>query len=177
MVHLHSSLCLWVFFCSRGDRHMHVYTWLHTFADIMFTFSVGTEHRVHGSSLWSCVVLHPLRHQSFKAGLDIEASQSIWIRVCNMHYWAIRTRAKAELPSIAGVKINILYVLILNTRLYTGCAPNAGGEEGTEEQNIGGQRSDNQVDHSIRESCRKTHISSEYTGATDRQHKACQLQI
>lgn len=60
------------FFCSRGDRYMHVYRWLHTFADIMFTFGVGTEHRVHGSSLWFCVVLHPLCHQSFKAGLDIE---------------------------------------------------------------------------------------------------------
>lgn len=65
---------------------MHVYTWLHTFADITFTFGVGTEHRVHGSSLWSCVVLHPLCHRSFKAGLDIEVIQSIWIRVCNVHY-------------------------------------------------------------------------------------------
>lgn len=65
---------------------MHVYTWLHTCADIMFTFGAGTEHRVHGSSLWSCVVLHPLLHQSFKAGLDIEVIQSIWIRVCNVHY-------------------------------------------------------------------------------------------
>lgn len=43
-----------------------------------------------------------------------------------------------------------------------------------EEQDIGGQRSDNQVDHSSRESCRKTHKSSE---DTDRQHKASQLQI
>lgn len=46
-----------------------------------------------------------------------------------------------------------------------------------EEQDIGGQRSDNQVDHSIRESCRKTHKSSEDTGPPDRQHKACQLQM
>lgn len=75
------------------------------------------------------------------------------------------------------MKTNILSVLILNTHQYTGCAPNAGGEEGTEEQDIGGQRSDNQVDYSSRESCRKTHISSEDTGPTDRQHKACQLQI
>lgn len=94
-VHLHSSVCLFGgFFCSRGDRYMHVYTWLHIFSD-MITFGDGTEHRVHVSSLWSGVALHPLRHQSFKAGASVEVIQSIWIRVCNVHYWAIRTRGQS----------------------------------------------------------------------------------
>lgn len=62
---------------------MHVYTWLHTFADIMFPFRVGTEHRVRVSSLWSG---HPLHHVSLKAGVHVEVIQAVQIRVSDVHY-------------------------------------------------------------------------------------------
>lgn len=69
------SLLLWCFFLCPW-RHVHarvhklLHTWLHIFADVMFTFGDATEQRVHAASL------PLLRHHLSQAGENVQVSWS-----------------------------------------------------------------------------------------------------